>query len=123
MTTEFQFSNNIRSKFRSIIYLDHCLLIRRDLLLHVGGIPQIDIFEDTKLSEGLREICSAAPIDCVSRTSAIRFREGGLFKHSLKNQYLKLKYLFGGYSYELNEIYESRKPLNSSSNEVKKEVD
>jgi len=47
------YSNNIRPRLFGIVYLDHCLFFHRSLLTR--PLPEIPIFEDTAISEILRE--------------------------------------------------------------------
>jgi len=45
------YSNNVRSKKKGIVYLDHCIFLHKQQLIKLGGVPDIDIFEDTVISE------------------------------------------------------------------------
>jgi hypothetical protein len=47
------YSNYIRGALRGILYLDHCIFLKRIMAMSVGGLPSVDIFEDTILSQNL----------------------------------------------------------------------
>lgn len=107
------YSNNIRAKIREIFYLDHCIFIDRALFFQVGAIPQIDIFEDTALSEKLRKVTAGTLLPFISMTSTIRFETNGKIKQAILNQILKLAYLSGVNHKRMNKIYEIGLNLNS----------
>jgi hypothetical protein len=72
-------SNYIRSRYWSIVYLDHCIFFRRYLLIR--PIPPVPIFEDTELCYILKESSGRKPLiisDYKSITSAIRFMKNGM---------------------------------------------
>lgn len=107
------YSNEVRAKLRGIIYLDHCIIVRRELYEFVGGIPEVDIFEDTLICEKLNQICSPQIIPCYSITSSIRFQKNGIIKQALLNQILKIGYYFGVSDFIMNKVYEKELNLNS----------
>lgn len=111
------YSNNIRSKMKQILYLDHCIFVRRDLLKRYFQekmiVPEVDIFEDTLLSLKLQKLGDLTLIPYSSKTSVIRFRKKGIFKQSFLNQILKLAFILGLPAKRLNQIYENELPLNS----------
>jgi glycosyltransferase involved in cell wall biosynthesis len=107
------YSNEVRSKIRNIVYLDHCIFVQRDLLLKVGGVPELDIFEDTALSEKLSKITQAKILPFPATTSSIRFEKNGKYRQALLNQLLKIGYNIGLNDQQMNRIYELGLSLNS----------
>ena len=65
------YSNHIRGGLRSIYYLDHCLFAQKQLLLDVGLLPDIDIFEDTEICLKLRIQGKPIRLPFISQTSAV----------------------------------------------------
>ena len=107
------YSNYMRGDQRSIFYLDHCIYAKKELLLKVGLIPDVDIFEDTEICLKLRKITKHKRLPFISTTSAIRFTKNGIFKQSLKNQILKWRYYFNSDHKKMNKEYEEGLDLNS----------
>lgn len=107
------YSNNIRFIRNKIVYLDHCVFARRDLLKRVGPIPPVDIFEDTILSKMLNKVSAPIMLPYCVTTSAIRFVRNGIIYQSLINQLLKLGYCLGISHRLMNKIYERTTKLNS----------
>ena len=108
------YSNEVRGKLKSIVYLDHCIFAKRSLLIDVGKIPEVDIFEDTELSIKLRKICNAKIIPFKSVTSAVRFKKNGIWFQAILNQILKIGYLCNVSNKKMNKIYEKGLQLNSN---------
>jgi glycosyltransferase involved in cell wall biosynthesis len=112
------YSNIIRGKFKQVLYLDHCIFFRRDLvsqnILRSHFIPEVDIFEDTLLSYQLQKIGDITIVPFQSKTSTIRFKKNGIFKQALLNQWLKISFLLGGSVRVMNRFYEKKLSLNSS---------
>jgi glycosyltransferase involved in cell wall biosynthesis len=106
------YSNHIRGR-RGIYYLDHCLFAQKQLLLDVGLIPEIDIFEDTEICLRLKEQAKPIRLPFISQTSAVRFEAHGIYRQALKNQYLKWLYYFKRSDKEMNRVYEKGIELNT----------
>lgn len=107
------YSNKVRAK-RGIIYLDHCIFLQKDMFDIIGELPDVDIFEDTILSYQLtQEFGKPQILPFVSKTSAIRFKNNGIIRHSLENQILKIKYYLGFDLKKMNKSYEKVTKLNS----------
>ncbi|PZO09365.1 MAG: glycosyl transferase [Leptolyngbya foveolarum] len=105
------YSTEVRSR-TGILYLDHCIFARRQALLEIGGVPDIDIFEDTALSlalkpQGLPEIVPGKVV-----TSARRFRDRGLYQQAALNQLLKVMYHANLNPQRLNWLYERKSQIN-----------
>ena len=107
------YSNHIRGGLRSIYYLDHCLFAQKQLLLDVGLLPDIDIFEDTEICLKLRIQGKPIRLPFISQTSAVRFQVQGIYQQALKNQYLKWLYYFKRSDTKMNRLYEKGLELNS----------
>lgn len=109
------YSNHVRFP-RGIVYLDHCLFAPRSWLLEIGGVPEVDVFEDTLLSRQLRaRYGMPRRLDVTVTTSAVRFTEAGLLRHSLRNQWLKLMFYAGWHHQRLNRQYEGQLELNGKT--------
>ncbi len=106
-------SNFVRGDLRKIYYLDHCLFLRRKLLEQVGGVPEVEIFEDTLLCSKLAHLGLPLRLPFRSTTSSIRFRERGHYRHAIMNQYLKIRFLLKGDFKKMNDEYERGADLNT----------
>jgi len=69
---------NLRAQLLGITYGDQALWIRKDVLSQIGGIPQLDCFEDVELGLRARKIQSLTLLDPFILTSARRFKSGKL---------------------------------------------
>jgi glycosyltransferase involved in cell wall biosynthesis len=110
------YSNRIRAKFSSILYLDHCIFFRRDLLQNdLTPVPEVDIFEDTYFSIKLKKLSKVKPIilPFTSMTSAIRFESNGIWLQAIMNQILKICFKLHIPHKIMNKIYEKGLSLNS----------
>ncbi|MDQ2042708.1 glycosyltransferase [Pseudoalteromonas sp. 20-92] len=114
------YSNYIRGDKRGVYYLDHCLFAKKQLLLDVGMLPLIDIFEDTELCLRLKLKCKAKRLPFISETSAIRFQVNGLYRQALTNQYMKWLYYFNRSDTAMNQRYEKGIQLNTQYDERQK---
>ncbi len=110
------YSTWVRSRQR-ILYLDHCIFVRRQLLIEIGAVPNLDIFEDTALSLALAQWGKPAIAPGQVTTSARRFRARGIYRQALLNQLLKLMYLTRQDPTRINWLYESRSQINVSYTE------
>tara|TARA_R110000751_G_scaffold15290_2_gene49314 strand:+ start:6033 stop:6737 length:705 start_codon:yes stop_codon:yes gene_type:complete len=107
------YSNRIRGDWRRVYYLDHCLFAQKQLLLDVGLIPDIDIFEDTEICLKLNSQATPHRLPYISCTSAVRFQTNGIYSQALKNQYMKWCYYFSGSDKNMNALYEKGIDLNT----------
>ena len=105
-------SNNVRGDIKKIFYLDHCLFIRRSLLEQVGGVPVVEIFEDTILTQKLARIAHPIRLRWKSTTSSIRFQKKGIWSQALHNQILKIQFMLGASDRKMNDSYEKDINLN-----------
>ncbi len=111
------YSDQVRVQRKGIVYLDHCPFVRREVLTAIGGVPEMDIFEDTALSERLRPI-AGMPVLLAGKviTSARRFRQRGVYRQAFMNQWLKLCYYGGVPPALMNRLYEQKTAINVSYN-------
>jgi hypothetical protein len=105
------YSNRMRGAGRGIFYLDHCIFFHRSLRTKV--LPDIEIFEDTVLSQQLRSRQAPLLLPFKSTTSAVRFTKNGVFKQAFMNQVLKLGFLLNLSDGMMNKIYEKNLNLNN----------
>jgi glycosyltransferase involved in cell wall biosynthesis len=106
------YSDNVRVQQKGIVYLDHCPFINRQLLAQIGNIPDLDIFEDTVLSDRLRKFSKPVLAQGKIITSARRFRQRGIYRHAMLNQVLKICYLLNIDPRSLNRLYEQKSSIN-----------
>ena len=113
------YSTTQRPRLSHILYLDHCIFARRQALKHIGGVPDMDIFEDTALSHALSQFGAPHLVPGTIVTSARRFQERGIYKHAALNQLLKLMYYAKLDPKMMNWLYEGKSQINVSYNESK----
>ena len=106
------YSTTQRPRRSQILYLDHCIFARREALLAIGGVPDMDIFEDTALSNALSKFGPPHLVPGTIVTSARRFKERGIYKHAALNQLLKLMYHAGLDPKKMNWLYEGKSQIN-----------
>jgi glycosyltransferase involved in cell wall biosynthesis len=107
------YSDNVRVKRKGIVYLDHCPFVNRQVLAEIGNVPDLDIFEDTVLSDRLRQFSKPVLAQGKVITSARRFHQRGIYRHAMLNQWLKVCYHFNIDPKFLNRIYEKRYSINT----------
>jgi hypothetical protein len=110
------YSNTIRPR-NGVVYLDHCIFFRRELLTR--PIPSVAIFEDTLLSYILRESGPPTILPFPSTTSAVRFVRNGVVKQLFLNQLLKIRFLLGADNQKMNDTYEKGLHLNDPLDSAK----
>ncbi len=114
------YSNTQRAKRGQVLYLDHCIFARRELLDKIGGVPDMDIFEDTALSQALQPFGPPQLVQGSVVTSARRFRQRGIYRHALLNQALKLMYYLDLDPKYMNWLYEGKAQINVRYGDSKK---
>ncbi|MEL6350853.1 MAG: glycosyltransferase [Cyanobacteria bacterium J06627_28] len=102
---------------QGILYLDHCIFASREVLMEIGGVPDMDIFEDTALSIALNQWGKPAIAPVKVTTSARRFRQRGIYRQALLNQLLKVMYYAHLDPKRLNWLYESKSQINVAYSE------
>lgn len=112
------YSTTQRPRMSRILYLDHCIFARREALAAIGGVPDMDIFEDTALSNALGKFGPPHLATGTIVTSARRFKERGIYRHAALNQLLKLMYHAGLDPKKMNWLYEGTSQINVSYNET-----
>lgn len=113
-------SNQIRGDLRGIYYLDHCIFAPNKMLASAGGVPEVEIFEDTLLCYKLKKLGHFKRLPYFSNTSAVRFRKNGVWKQALKNQWMKLNFYFHFDHNKMNKEYEKDLEFNSKYSEQEK---
>lgn len=115
------YSTTQRPRLSRILYLDHCIFARRAALMSIGGVPDMDIFEDTALSNALSQFGPPHLAPGTIVTSARRFKERGIYKHAALNQLLKLMYHARLDPKKMNWLYEGKSQINVSYNKRNKD--
>lgn len=106
------YSNTVRPRWSKVLYLDHCIFARRSLLTAVNGLPDMDIFEDTVLSQRLSQYGSPIIVPGSVVTSARRFRSRGVYRQAFLNQMLKTLYHLNMDPQWMNRLYEQKTQIN-----------
>lgn len=108
------YSNHVRPRTQGIVYLDHCLFAKRQLLEQLSEPlwPEVPIFEDSDFCRKINQFGKPQIIPINIKTSAIRFTTNGLYKQALKNQILKLGYYRKQHNSKMNKSYEKNLNLN-----------
>lgn len=106
------YSSTVRPRWGRILYLDHCLAVRRSLLEDIGSVPDMDIFEDTVLSQRLRPYGAPVMLPETITTSARRYRDRGVYRQALLNQLLKVMYHLNIDPRWMNRLYEQKVQIN-----------
>lgn len=106
------YSSKIRPYWGRILYLDHCVAVRRSLLDDIGGVPDMDIFEDTALSRRLGQYGPPVMLSDHIVTSARRYRDRGVYRQALMNQTLKVMYHLNLDPKWMNRLYERKVQIN-----------
>lgn len=106
------YSSTVRPRWGRILYLDHCVAVRRSLLDTIGGVPDMDIFEDTVLSQRLGRYAPPIVLPGMIMTSARRYRSRGIYQQALFNQMLKVMYHLKIDPRWMNQLYEQKEQIN-----------
>ncbi|MCF6777016.1 glycosyltransferase [Thiotrichales bacterium 19X7-9] len=114
------YSNQVRFIKKNIVYLDHCIFLTKDLASLHFPIKELDIFEDTLISELLSQSNQPQMLNYPVMTSSIRFQQNGIYKQWLSNQLLKFCYKIGISDHKMNRFYEKNCPLNVKKSTYKK---
>lgn len=109
------YSNRVRFDWRGIVYLDHCLFLSRHFIDQGYRFPDIEIFEDTGFSAAMKRCAKPIRLPDHCTTSAIRFRNNGVFRQALLNQFLKVAYWLKTSPTKMNRYYEKGLGLNKRS--------
>jgi rSAM/selenodomain-associated transferase 2 len=93
-----------RCHWLGLPYGDQGLLIHRDLLTEIGGMPELPLMEDIAIVRRLgrkRLQC----LDAVALTSAARYEQDGFFCRPLKNLFCLALYLAGISPRHIQKLY------------------
>ncbi|MEL7106725.1 MAG: TIGR04283 family arsenosugar biosynthesis glycosyltransferase [Pseudomonadota bacterium] len=84
---------NLRARRAGLPYGDQGLVIHRDLLARVGGVPDLPLMEDVALARALRG--RLVMLGATAATSAARYQADGWTRRSLRNGLTLARYLTG----------------------------
>lgn len=110
------YSNHIRGDIFGIFYLDHCIFGLKLLFEQIDYIPEVEIFEDTLLSQKLLKLARPKRLKGKIKTSSIRFNKNGVYKQALLNQIMKMGFYLNIDHKKMNKLYEWGLNLNTKSN-------
>ncbi len=93
-----------RCRWLGLPYGDQGLLIHRELLAEIGGVPPLPLMEDVALARklGRRRL---QPLAATATTSAARYEQGGFFRRPLKNLLCLALYFAGVSPGRIKKIY------------------
>ncbi len=98
---------DIRCNLFTLPYGDQALFVTRHALDFIGGIPAIPLMEDVELALRLRRAgCRFALLSDRVQTSPRRWQKDGIFRRSLHNWLLMLRYLAGAAPSVLSQKYQ-----------------
>ena len=97
---------NFRSRLLGLPYGDQGLLVARETLDDVGGVPDIPLMEDVALAHRLKG--RLRPLDAIAFTSAERYEAEGWLRRSTGNLGTLMRYLLGASPAELVARYEGQ---------------
>lgn len=97
---------NLRSRWLQLPYGDQGLLISRDLLSEVGGVPSIPLMEDVVLAQKLRG--RLRPLGTTASTSAERYARDGWLKRTSRNLITLARFKLGAKPDDLVKSYNKR---------------
>lgn len=98
-------SSNWRAKYSGLYYGDQSLFLRRDVFEMIGGYPSIALMEDFEISMRLKKVGKMKLLAEKIGSSARRFKAGGSLKTLLFMHKIKLLYVLGKDTDELNKMY------------------
>lgn len=84
---------NLRSRLFALPYGDQGLLVPRDLLARVGGVPDQPLMEDVALAWALRDRLEPLPV--TAATSFARYERAGVLRRGGGNLWLLTRYALG----------------------------
>lgn len=96
---------NLRSRLLGLPYGDQGLLIHRQTLAAIGGVPDVPLMEDVILARALRGKLTA--LDAEVSTSADRYVRDGWVRRGAKNLMTLLRFFLGADPKRLAESYAS----------------
>jgi rSAM/selenodomain-associated transferase 2 len=95
---------NLRSRCLGLPYGDQGLLIARETLAEVGGIPEVPLMEDVVLARALKG--RLRELDGEARTSAARYAKDGWIKRTIRNLGTLMRFFLGASPEDLKRRYE-----------------
>jgi glycosyltransferase involved in cell wall biosynthesis len=116
------YSNHVRGDIFGIFYLDHCIFGEKLLFEQIDYIPEVEIFEDTLLSQKLLKLARPKRLKGKINTSSVRFNKNGVYRQALLNQIMKLAFYMKIDHKKMNKLYEWGLNLNTKSKSNKELV-
>lgn len=96
---------NIRSNFLQLPYGDQALFMRKKNFEYVGGFPAQSLLEDLELVRKLKRIGKIRIAPTTVITSARRWKQKGVLRTTLINQFILLAYKCGADPVKLERLY------------------
>lgn len=98
-------TSNWRAKHSGMYYGDQSLFLRRDVFESIGGYPKLALMEDFEISLRLRKAGKMKLLPERIGSSARRFKSGGSLRTLLFMHKIKILYVLGKDTEELNKMY------------------
>lgn len=86
---------NLRSRWLQMPYGDQALFVRKELFTATGGFPELPILEDFVLVRKLKRYGRIVTRPETVVTSSQRWRQGGVWRQTLRNQRILLGFFLG----------------------------
>lgn len=97
---------NIRARQFGLPFGDQGLLIHRDQLAAVGGVPNLPLMEDVALARALKG--RLRPLPATAHTAATRYLDEGWLRRGSRNLWTQLRYFAGADPDRLAQSYRQR---------------
>lgn len=101
------FGANMRSRVFGLPYGDQGLLVSREVLDCVGGVPDVPLMEDVALARALKR--RLVMLEAEAQTSAARYLADGWARRVLRNVWTLARYLGGARPEDLVRGYEAKR--------------
>lgn len=86
---------NYRSRARGLPYGDQAIFVRTDLFRQMGGFPDMPVMEDYEFMRRLRKKGKIGIAPACVKTSARRWLNHGIWRTTLKHQFILVAYHLG----------------------------
>ncbi|MDD3471287.1 MAG: TIGR04283 family arsenosugar biosynthesis glycosyltransferase [Syntrophaceae bacterium] len=100
---------NFRSRFFQMPYGDQALFVGRDNFYRIGGFPEIMIMEDFAFCRLAKRHGLIKTVSAQAITSCRRWKNRGIIRNTLINQYIIALFALGASDRKLRSIYDAIK--------------
>ncbi len=100
-----EFGNAARVRWRQMAFGDQAIFVDRKVLMTHGGVAEIPLMEDVDLSRRLRKLARPVLLDGPVQISSRRWEQTGVFRQTIRNWTLQLRYAGGASAESLVDRY------------------